>query len=105
MLGSYSRNAHEEQGETSEIEIDLESRGHQQSTNLAGDNFRSLLNTNESENNEITAGTCRAINWKISSQMSRKLEEFKSDLNSHRLEVVSSAIQEKILPSIEWTTS
>ena len=33
--------------------------------------------------------------------MSRKIEEMKSDLNSHILEVINSAIEEKILPSIE----
>ena len=33
--------------------------------------------------------------------MSRKIEELKSDLNSHILEVINSAIEEKILPSIE----
>ena len=101
LLGSYSRNALEEQREASEIEIDLESRGHQQSTNLAGDNFRSLLKTDQIENSEITAEIRRAINPEISSQMSTKLEEIKSDLNSHILEVISSAIQEKVHPSIE----
>ena len=33
--------------------------------------------------------------------MSRKLEQMKSDLNSHILEVINSAIDEKLLPSIE----
>ena len=41
------------------------------------------------------------MNSEISSQMSRKIEEMKSDLNSHILEVINSAIEEKILPSIE----
>ena len=41
------------------------------------------------------------INSEISSQLSRKIEEMKSDLNSHILEVINSAIEEKILPSIE----
>ena len=64
-------------------------------------NYRSLLNTNLSENSEITVETSRAISSEISSQMSRKLEEMKSDLNSHILEAINSAIDEKILPSIE----
>ena len=42
-----------------------------------------------------------AISSEIFSQMSRKLEEMKFDLNSHILEVINSAIDEKILPSIE----
>ena len=33
--------------------------------------------------------------------MSMKIEEMKSDLNSYILEVINSAIEEKILPSIE----
>ena len=33
--------------------------------------------------------------------MSRKIEEMKSDLKSHILDVINSAIEEKILPSIE----
>ena len=101
MLGSYSRNTHEEQGKTTEIEIDLEYRGHQQRTNLGGDNVGSLLNTNESESSEITAETSRALSSETSSQMSRKDEEIKSDINSHKLEVNISANQQKVLPSIE----
>ena len=46
MLASYSGNVHEEQENAGEIEIDLESRWHQQSTNLVDDDFSSLLNTN-----------------------------------------------------------
>ena len=33
--------------------------------------------------------------------MSRKLEEMKSDLNSHILDVINSAIEEKVIPSIK----
>ena len=54
-----------------------------------------------SENSEITVETSRMIYSEISSQMSRKMEEMKSDLNSHILEVINSAIEERILPSIE----
>ena len=59
------------------------------------------MNTNLSENSEIIVETSRAISSEISSQMSRKLEEMELDLNSHILEVINSAIDEKILPSIE----
>ena len=41
------------------------------------------------------------INSEILSQMSRKLVEMESELNSHILEVLNTAIEEKILPSIE----
>ena len=58
------------------------------------------MNTNVSENSEITVETSRAINSEISSQMSRKLEEMRSDLNSHILNAIDSAIEEKVIPSI-----
>ena len=58
------------------------------------------MNTNTSENSEITAETSRAINSEISSQMSRKLEEMKSDLYSHILNAIDSVIAEKVIPSI-----
>ena len=54
-----------------------------------------------SENSEITVETSRMINSEILSQMSMKIEEMKSNLNSHVLEVINSAIEERILPSIE----
>ena len=50
-----------------------------------GDDFWTLLITKASENSEITAETSRVINSGISSQMSRKLEEVKLDLNTHIL--------------------
>ena len=81
-----------------QIEIDPESGRRQQALDQNEPNFRSLLNT---ENSEITVETSRMIKSEISSQMSRKIEEMKSDLNSHILEVINSAIEERILPSIE----
>ena len=59
-----------------------------------------MLNTNTSENSEITVETSRAINSEFFSQMSRKVEEMKSDLNSHILNAIDSAIEEKVIPSI-----
>ena len=58
------------------------------------------MNTNTSENSEITVETSRAINSENSSQMSRKLEEMRSDLNSHILNAIDSAIEGKVIPSI-----
>ena len=96
-LGSNSRNALAEQENNSEIDLDLESGRQQQSTSRTDNSFRSLFNTKS----EITAETNRMIISEVSSQLSRKLEEMKSDLNSHIVEVINSAIEEKILPSIE----
>ena len=101
MLGNYSRNELAEQENNSEIDLDLESGRQQQSTSRTDNNFRSLLNTNLSENSEITTETNGMIIAEISSQMSRKLEKMKLYLNSYILEVITSAIEEKRLPSIE----
>ena len=59
------------------------------------------MNTDSSENSEITVETSRMINSEIASQMSRKFVEKKTDLNSHILELLNTAFEEKILPSIE----
>ena len=101
MLGNYSNSEIRDQNTVDQIEIDPESSRRQQGFRQEESNYRSLLNTNLSENSEITVETSRAISSEISSQMSRKLEEMKSDLNSHIMEVINSAIDEKILPSIE----
>ena len=101
MLGNYSNSEIRDQNTVDQIEIDPESSRRQQGFSHEESNYRSLLNTNLSENSEITVETSRAISSEISSQMSRKLEEMKSDLNSHIMEVINSAIDEKILPSIE----
>ena len=101
MFENYRENEIRDQGDFDDIDLDLESGRQQQSTSCTDINYRSLLNTNLSENSESTAETNRMINSKISSQMSRKLEEMKSYLNSHILEEINSAIKEKIVPCIE----
>ena len=101
MLGNYADGDSRGRDTVDQLEIDPESSRRQQGFGQEESNYRYLLNTNLSENSEITAETNRAISSEISSQMSRKLEEMKSDLNSHILEVINSAIDEKILPSIE----
>ena len=101
MLGNFKGNNQVRDGNMSDADFDPESRRQQGETNLVEGNFRSLLKTNVSENTEITAETSRAINPEISSQMSRKLEEMISDLNSHIFDVINSAIEEKVIPSIK----
>ena len=101
MLGNFQENEQFREGVVTEREIDLESERQHGDTIPVESNYRSLLNTNLSENSEITIETSRAINSEISSQMSRKLEEMRSDLNSRILETINSAIEEKLLPSIE----
>ena len=101
MLGSFQGNNQVRDENMSDADFDLESRRQQGGTNSFEGNCRSLLNTNVSENSEITAETRRAINSETSSQMSRKLEEMKSDLKSHIFDVIISGIEEKVIPSIK----
>ena len=49
----------------------------------------------------MTGETSRAINSKISSQMSRKLEEVQTSLNSQILDAINAVIERKVLPSIK----
>ena len=100
MLVNYQEDDQVRDEDISNTDFDLESRRPQRETNSISGNFRSILNTNASENSEITVETSRAINSEISSQMSRKLDEMRSDLNSHILNAIDSAIEEKVIPSL-----
>ena len=62
--------------------------------------MRSLINTISRENSEITIETARMVNNEISTQVTRKLDEVREDLNSQFLEVINSAIAEKVPLSI-----
>ena len=92
MLGSYSR--YDEENDFSENGVNLDSGSNrpQQSSNVIGEDFRSLLNTNSRESSKITIETTRMINEEISNQMSRKLNEIKSSLNIQIQDAISSAI-------------
>ena len=81
MLGNYSRNELDSQLGERETELDLESDG-LQAANPISEDFRSLVDTNSRENSEITIETARLINNDITSQVTRKLDEIRSDLNS-----------------------
>ena len=103
MLGSYSRDDEENDISKNGVNLDSGSNRPQQSSNVIGEDFRSLLNTNSKENNEITIETTRMINEEISNQMSRKLNKIKNSLNIQIQDAISSAITEKILPSFQNT--
>ena len=81
--------------------MDLRSNRQDQELNHIDGGFSSYLNSNLSQNSGLTVETSRAINSETSSQVSRQLEELKSDLNAQVVEVINSAIAEKLLPSIE----
>ena len=103
MLGSYSREDEENNISVNEVNLDSASSRPQQCSNLIGEDFRSLLNTNSRENSEIAVETTRLINEEISNQMSRKLNEIKTSLNSQIQDAISAAIASTVLPSIQNT--
>ena len=72
-----------------------------QTTNPISEEFRSLINANSREDSVITIGTARLINNQITTQVTRKLDEVREDLNTQILEVINWAIAEKVLPSIQ----
>ena len=80
MLGSYSREDEENNVSENEVNLDSGSSRPQQSSNVMGEDFGSLLNTNSRENSEITIETSRLTSEEISNQMSRKLNEIKTGL-------------------------
>ena len=100
MLGTYAQNELDEQKNNSIFELDLRSWRRQGNTDVIGEKIRSSLNANMRVNSDIRAETSRAISSKISTQMSRRFEEVKFDLNSHILKVLNAAIEEKLLPTI-----
>ena len=103
MIGNYSRNRDGSEQSESELNLDLGSNRPQQSSNLIGEDFRSLHNTNSRENSEMTVETNRLKNEEISNQMARKLNEIKKSLNYQIQDAISSAIANKVLPSIQNT--
>ena len=103
MLGSYSRDDEEVNISENGVNLDSGSSRPQQSSDLIGEDFRSLLNTNSRENSEIAIETTRLINEEISNQMSRKLNEIKASLNSQIQDAITAAITSTVLPSIQNT--
>ena len=100
MLGNYSRNDQENDHKENEINLDSESSRLQRTSNVTGEDFRSLL-TNSRENSEITLETTRKINEEFSNQMSRRLNEIKASLNSQIQNAITVAIADTVLPSIQ----
>ena len=79
MLGIYSRNDDRNGQSENELNLDSESSRPQRSSNVTGEDLRSLL-TNSRENSEITIETTRMIIEEISNQISRRLNEIKASL-------------------------
>ena len=68
MLGNYSRDDEENKIKENGVNLDSGSDRPQQSSNVIGEDFRSLLNTNSRENSEITIQNTRMINDEISNR-------------------------------------
>ena len=103
MLGSYSRDDEGVEQSESELNLDSGSNRPHQNTNLVGEDFRSLLNTNSRENSEMTIETTRLINEEISNQISRRLDEIKGSLDSQTRSAISAAVADNVFPSIQHT--
>ena len=101
MLGSYAKNNDRISQSDDDMNLDSESNRSQQNSNLVGEDFRSLLNTNSTKNSEMTIKTTRMISVVIENQVTRRLNDIKSILNSQIQDAIETAITDKILPSIQ----
>ena len=81
MLGNYPRNQLDD-GLNENVEMVLRSNETRADMARNCEDFRSLLNTENRIENEVTIDTSRFISSEISPQMSRKLDELKRYLNT-----------------------
>ena len=100
MLGSYQRENIEFRSENNENTLDQRSDEREvQDRNV--EDYQTFLNNNPSENSCLTIETSRVISSENSSQMSRKFQEMQTSLNSQILDVINTAIDTRVLPSIK----
>ena len=97
-LGRFSRNNEGNDQSENELNLDSESSRPQRNSSLTGEDFRSLL-TNSREDSEITIETTRLINEEISNQMSKRLIEIKTNLDSQIQNAITTATTETEFPS------
>ena len=102
MLGSYQRENNEFRSENNENTLDQRSN-ERESQDRNVDEYQIFLNNNPSENSCLTIETSRAISSEILSQMSRKFQEMQTSLNSQIMDVINTAIDTRVLPSIKNT--
>ena len=95
MLGSYPRNDLENDFDRND-EMDLESNRTRADLAQISEDFRSLLKSNSRENSESTVETMRLVN----SEVTKKIDERRRELNSQLVDVINSAITEKVFPDI-----
>ena len=97
MLGSYSRNEFESNSGIMDDAVDFGSDKTRQDVVQNSEDFRSLWNSNIKGNSESTIETMRLVN----SDVSKKIDELKRDLNTQIADTVNSIISEKVLPNNE----
>ena len=81
------------------MEVDPESDRPREDVNQNDEDFRSLLSSNSRKSSEITLETVRLVN----TERSKRLDGLKKDLNTQIADSINSAINEKILLSIQNT--
>ena len=92
MLGNYPGNRSDEELNEN-IEMDSRSNGTRTDMARNWEDFRSLLNTEDRIENEVTVDTSRFICTEISQQVSRKLDELKKRLkrSNYRVNKLSNS--------------
>ena len=100
-LGSYQRDNSEFQEGIRGNNIDLRSNRQEGELNQNDSEFGSYLNTNLSEICGLTVQTSRALSSEISSQMSKKLEEMKTDTNTGISDAINTAFEGRVLTSMK----
>ena len=104
MLGNYPRNQLDD-GLNENVDMDLRSNETRAEMARNCEDFRSLLNTENRIENEVTKDNSTFIRSEISQQMSRKLDELKRDLNTQITKSINSVIQKTILLSLQNSLS
>ena len=99
MLGSYSRNELESNSGDRNDEVNFESDRTRQGVVQNSEDFRSLLYSNSRENGESVIETMRLVN----SEVSKKIDELKKDLNTQIVDTINSEFSEKMLPNLQNT--
>ena len=91
MLGSYSKKELESKSGERNDERDFGSDRTRQDVVQISEDFRSLLNSNSGENSESTIEMMRLVN----SEVSKKIDELKRDLNTQIVDTIISVISKK----------
>ena len=104
MLGNYSGN-HSDEELNENIEVDSRSNGTRTDMVRNCEAFRTLLSSDDRIRSEIPVETTRFIADEIAQQMSRKLDEFKRDLNTQITDSINSVIHDSKLPAIQNSLS